>query len=478
MSGDVLMLSVSGCRGVVGSTLTPEVAARFAATLGTFVRDQPGRKRGQRPLVVVGRDGRSGGQMVRDAAVSGLCAAGCDVLDAGIAMTPTCGVGVDTFKAEAAIVLTASHNPQQWNGLKIILRDAQNKGLLGSSACAPGKSVADQVIERFKTIAPAYVTWNDIGTVEDASIETLAAHVSRAMSAIEKLGAKKKLSKRRFKVALDCVNGSGQWAAPDWLKSLGCKVSAEGIDPSGLFSHTPEPTAENLTGLCKLAKKSKADIGFAQDPDADRLAIIDERGRYIGEEYTLVLATMALGRLGGLRKGQTLCVNLSTSRMIDDVAASFGCRVQRTSVGEANVVEAMKRLKSPIGGEGNGGVIWPGVTYIRDSIGAMGLVLSLMAHTGLRVSELVSSVPAYAIVKRKVELADRSLAVAAAEKIAQAYAGETVDRQDGVRVDFASKRAWLHVRASNTEPIMRLIAEAPTAAISGEILDEAARVIG
>jgi phosphomannomutase len=288
---------------------------------------------------------------------------------------------------------------------------------------------------------------------------------------------------------------------------LQCELVHLGADDGGVFPHAPEPTKENLQGLCAAMAKLNADVGFAQDPDADRLAIVDERGEYIGEEYTLALAAESLlsapGR-GRPRGGPVLVANLSTSRMIDDIAAAHGARVVRTPVGEANVVEAMKREKAAghdvvLGGEGNGGVIWPRVTYVRDSLSAMALVLALMARTGKKVSELVASIPAYAIEKRKVDLARKEDAKPAIDKLAAAYgrggAGPmpaggnransetghrtsgTIDLQDGIRIDWPDRRAWLHVRASNTEPIMRLIAESPSAADSRAILDEAARII-
>ncbi|MBX9738078.1 MAG: hypothetical protein K2X32_14240 [Phycisphaerales bacterium] len=483
---DVLMLSVSGCRGVVGTTLTPAMVSRFAGTIGRFLRDErkPSGKAARRPLVVIARDGRAGGHMVRDAARAGLLASGCDVVDIGIAMTPSCAVSVDAIDADAGIVLTASHNPQQWNGLKFLLRArGKNSGLQNSSACAPPKPIADRVIGAFREtsgleVDPTLVKWDEVGELEDAPTEGGFLHAARAADAIAGLGFTSAIKKRKFKVVLDCVNGAGRMISPSWLSATGCRVTALGDDDSGLFPHTPEPTRENLVSLTKAVKKAGADIGFAQDPDADRLAIVDERGQYIGEEYTLVLAAMALGEAGALKKNQTLVVNLSTSRMIEDIAARYGCHVQRAAVGEANVVELMKSLKSPLGGEGNGGVIWPKVTYIRDSLGAMGLVLGLMARSKKPLSEIVKTIPAYAITKRKVDLKDLADAKRAVGAISKHYASERLDQQDGVRVDFDSDRAWLHVRASNTEPIMRLIAEAPTQAMATKILDDAARVIG
>ncbi len=266
-------------------------------------------------------------------------------------------------------------------------------------------------------------------------------------------------------------------------------------DDSGIFPHTPEPTAENLSGeggLCDAVPGLKADVGFAQDPDGDRLAIVDERGVYIGEEYTLAIAAEAiLGAMGDDAKGAVLVTNLSTSRMIEDVAAAYGARVERTAVGEANVVERMKALKAAgqncvLGGEGNGGVIWPEVTYVRDSLGAMALTLGLMAREGKTVSQLVEQINAYApaggytIVKRKQALATKADAAPAVHRIADRYADQRVDTQDGVRVDFDAgphAGSWVHVRASNTEPILRLIAEAANEAKAAALLDEVAAIV-
>lgn len=296
-------------------------------------------------------------------------------------------------------------------------------------------------------------------------------------------------------LVLDSVNASGAKASLKLIRKLDeDSVLANSLryvqlhgDDSGIFPHTPEPTAENLSGeggLCDAVPGLKADVGFAQDPDGDRLAIVDENGKYIGEEYTLVLCAVSVleamkHKQGGEQRGGdvVLCANLSTSRMIDDVAASYGASVVRTAVGEANVVEAMKRLKKEgknvvLGGEGNGGVIWPKVTYVRDSLSSMALVLSLMARTGKTVSELVADVPSYAIVKRKQPLARKEDARPAIKRLAAHYKSERVDTQDGVRVDFDSDRSWVHIRASNTEPILRLIAEAPTAERAEAVLDE------
>jgi len=446
-------------------------------------------------LIVLGRDGRLAGELLSRAASAGLAAAGCDVLDVGVAMTPTIGVMVDMHNAVAGLVLTASHNPQEWNGLKPMVREAGARpGAVSTSA--PNKAFAEQIIAKYKEAVQRGAGGGggggaglcgpyEVGEIRSASPgglglpdEAATVHLARVKDALLELGAHDDRASMSIRCVLDSVNASGRIAGKEQLGRR--LVHHLGSSDNGIFPHVPEPTRENLEGLCRFVREKNADIGFAQDPDADRLAIVDERGGYIGEEYTLVLCAEAiLGVMGERARGGVVCVNLSTSRMIEDVCAKYGVRVIRTAVGEANVVEAMKANGAIMGGEGNGGVIWPRVTYIRDSLSAMGLTLALMARRGKKVSELVAEVPAYAIVKRKVDLAGGDMAQAhrAVEAVKRAYAAEKLDTQDGVRVDFASKRAWLHVRGSNTEPIMRLIAEAPDEGTAVAILDDAARAI-
>lgn len=487
-----LMLSVSGCRGVVGQTLTPEVVARFAGAFASFLRE---RHPGKDLRIVLGRDGRAGSSMVHHAAVAGLLGAGARVIDLGIASTPTCAILTDEHARRsqgvvAGMILTASHNPQAWNGLKCLLAEG---GMHGSAACAPPASIAGGIIERFNAASVAWQAWDGVGSVEreESAIET---HADRVMRAIEDEGMCPLAGRlgEGFRVALDSVKGAGADAGRLMLESLSVdEVMHLGAASDGIFPHPPEPTRENLGvpgGLCDAVREGACDVGFAQDPDADRLAIIDEKGGYIGEEYTLALTALALlegmQAAGAPTRGVPLVTNLSTSRMIDDIAARFGARVVRTPVGEANVVEAMKREGSPLGGEGNGGTIWPRVTYVRDSLASMALVLWLMSpHGGGRgkarsLSEIVGTIPSYAIEKRKIELREQDQARVAITKITRAFAGEKVDTSDGAWVDLASRRSWLHVRASNTEPIMRLIAEAPTSAQANALLDEAAKIIG
>ncbi len=495
------MLSVSGCRGIFGVTMTPEVAARLALASAGFLREQRARAGvAGRPLVVLGRDGRAGGESLLLAAAGGLAAGGCDVIDVGVAMTPTCAIFTDVRGADAGIVLTASHNPQQWNGLKLIARRA-GLGAGVVDACAPDKDLADRVIRRFRALMPAAGSIEGVhplacdvpatltGTVASASRgsgalgvpnEATVAHVQVLREALLAIGVHDDRAMMGLKCVVDSVNASGVAGARELL---GPRLVAHlGSGASGLFPHAPEPLKENLGDLCKVVRDKRADAGFAQDPDADRLAIVDEQGSYIGEEYTLALAAESLLSIDPAKsRGAVLCTNLSTSRMIEDVAAKYAAHVVRSPVGEANVVEAMKREGAVLGGEGNGGVIWPRVTYIRDSLTAMALTLSLIARTGRPLSQLVASIPSYAILKRKVDLLDAAAAERAGEQVARHFASARVDRRDGVRVDFddyaRAGKAWVHVRASNTEPIMRLIAEAPSAAAAERLIDETQRAI-
>lgn len=481
-TGDApLMLGVSGLRGITGRSLTPEVAARFAAAFGGWLCE---RTPGERPAVVVGADGRAGWEETHRAALVGLGAGGCAVTDLGIAMTPSVGVHADLLGAHGGMVITASHNPQEWNGLKCLVREPGRPRRV--DACAPSAPVAARIIERFRSAAAPALASAGAGKPGDP----VAAHVSAVVAGVETAVGPVRRTDRAVRVVLDSVNGAGRFAGRELLVgACRCEVLHHGAEDTGVFPHAPEPTRDNLQSLCKAVRTFGADAGFAQDPDGDRLAIVDEKGTYIGEEYTLALAAAALlgaegepARPRPAGPERVLVANLSTSRMLDDIAARHGARVVRTPVGEANVVEAMKREAAAgadvvLGGEGNGGVIWSRVTYVRDSLSAMALVLALMARTGQPLSALVAGIPAYAIEKRKVSLARREDAARAVDAIARAHGGARVDLQDGVRVDWPEHRAWLHVRPSNTEPILRLIAEAPEPARARAILDEAARLL-
>lgn len=452
----------------MGGSLTPEVIARFAGAFGGWV----GETRGVgSPTIVVGRDGRAGGALIRDIAVASLRAAGCGVVDVGVATTPTVGVMVDELGVDGGLVVTASHNPAEWNGLKPIT----------AAGSAPSPEEARDLIERFSSGRVRVVAHDQFGGVRaDDSGEV--RHVERVLRGIGAWGGVERIRAAGFKVVVDSVNCSGAGVMARLLDALGCRVTHLHALGDGVFPHPPEPTAENLAGLCARVRAAGADVGLAQDPDADRLAVIDATGRYIGEEYTLALSGMSvLGAMGEEADGATVAANLSTSRMIDDVAGEYGAQVVRTAVGEANVVRGMREYGCVLGGEGNGGVIWPEVVWIRDSVSAAALILGLMARTGRGVRDLAGALPDYAMVKRKVMLRP-GLAERAIERVSDAFPDARRDAQDGLRVDFESPSgggsAWLHVRASNTEPILRLIVEAPTRADADAIIEDAEHSIG
>ena len=481
MSDAPLILGVSGLRGIVGESLTPEIAARFAAAFGAWLRDRLG---GRDAVVAVSADGRRGYASIYHAAIAGLADRGHRVLPMGVATTPTTGVAVDAWGCDGALVCTASHNPQAWNGLKALLA-----GPGGSSA--PPAAHAETLIQRFNRGPDA---WTDDaaggGTVEPEQNTAPALHADRVAAALAD-----RVEAGRLRIVVDSVNASGAGVTHRLADRLGVRCVQLHGSGSGVFPHPPEPTMENLSGaagLCDAVTGLAAHAGFAQDPDADRLAIVDEHGRYIGEEYTLALAAESvLSRLGADAAEAVLVANLSTSRLIDDVAARHGARVVRTPVGEANVVERMKQLAAEghrvvLGGEGNGGVIWPEITSVRDSLSAMGLLLALLSETAMTVGALVDGINAcgpggarQANVKRKTPRPRKQDAKPALEALADRYAGERIDRQDGVRIDFTGARdgAWVHVRPSNTEPILRLICEAPHATTAGAILDEIAGLV-
>ena len=451
------ILTVSGLRGVVGDGLDPDFLTRFGQALGTLAM----REERNPGLVVLTRDGRPTGPMVRHCVLGGLLAAGCRVLDGGVAMTPTCGVLVSYHGAAAGVQITASHNPLEWNGLKPfapsggVLNAEQGERLVSLMDAGPGSE--DGL---------AAAAWEGVGTVETLA-DPHGPHLARVLDLIDDDAIRAK----RFRVVLDCNRGSGAAATPGFLRdALGCEVTVLGSTPDGLFEHTPEPTAANLTGLCDAVRDAGADVGFAQDPDADRLAIVDETGRYVGEELTLALCA---DHVLATRKGP-LVVNGSTSRVNADVAARHGCDFVRSAVGEANVVGAMRRVGSEFGGEGNGGVVDFRVGPVRDSLVSIAYVLNGLAERGGTVGEWADSLPRYAIVKRKFAVPSPDRVEAACDALAAAYPDAEAERGDGLRLDWADR--WVQVRASNTEPIARVIAEAPDRGVAEALAGEATEI--
>ncbi|MCP4590712.1 MAG: phosphoglucosamine mutase [bacterium] len=442
-----LMVSISGIRGVIGQTMTPQLAANAGSALAAHV--QGGR-------VVLARDSRPTGPMVRAGVLSGLLAGGCEVIDLGIVSTPGAAMMVNELQAAGGIIITASHNPVEWNGIKFI----------SAAGCAPAKSEAEQIIARFQSgdFAPVGVDRIGTATPDDS---THRRHVDKVLRTVDR----ELISKQGFRVVLDSVCGAGGPAGRMLLDALGCEVHHLHAETSGLFPHPPEPLAENLTELCQAVPRAGACVGFAQDPDADRLAIVDETGAYIGEERTLALAARQIfaHRPGGA------VANLSTSRMIDALAEQAGgCTVHRSAVGEANVVELMKTHNCVFGGEGNGGVIDPRVVYVRDSLVAMAVVLQLLAEEKRPLAHVAADLPRLHMLKQKFACPpERVTAVVGALK--QAFAAERLDDADGVRIDWAE--GWVHVRGSNTEPIMRVIAEADTPAAADALVARVREIV-
>jgi len=451
-----LMVSVSGVRGRVGAGLTPEVVATYAGGFGAWASGRtPGRP------IVVGRDSRVSGPLFHRVVLSALESVGCDVIDIGIVPTPTVQLAVEHHHAAGGLAITASHNPVEWNALKFI---GPSGLFLDQSASASFRAATDAGFTR--------ATWDRLGsTTQDH--DAIQRHIDLIL-ALGYLDAPA-LRARRIRVALDCVNGAGARIMLPLLEALGCEVTAIHTTPDGRFPHAPEPIAENLGDLAALVRQTGADIGLAVDPDVDRLAIVDERGTPIGEDYTLAFATaLVLARTPGV-----VVTNLSTSRVVEDAALAAGQRCVRSPVGEANVASAMLAERAVIGGEGNGGVILPELHLGRDAPAGAALVLQLLCQTGLTPSQLKAGAPQYEIVKDKLDRPDAPLEDVY-DALRAAFPDAAVDTQDGLHLSWPDR--WVHVRPSGTEPIVRVIAEAPTRAeaeqlvsLSREPLDDLVR---
>src|SRR6266581_261853 len=453
---DTLMVSVSGVRGLVGIDLTPEVVARWAAAFGTWAKNgRPDGPTTRRPPVVLGRDARTSGPMFAAAATAGLVSVGCDVVDVGLVATPTVQLAVEHHRAAGGIILTASHNPIEWNALKFVGPDGIF--LDGIAGTRVRELAAGESLPR--------AGYKAIGGVE-ADADAIARHLA-AVLALRAVDLRK-IRRRRFRVALDTVRGAGGAVMPELLERLGCRVTAINLETDGLFPRPPEPVPENLRDLGALVRRTKADIGIAVDPDVDRLAIVDEQGRPIGEDYTLAFAVRAVGPSA---RRPVVC-NLSTSLVVDDAAKASGASVIRAAVGEAYVARKMIELKAVIGGEGNGGVMYPALHVGRDAPVAGALVLALLARERATVSELVARAPRYTIVKAKVPRGPRLAPVY--DGLRRRFPDAVVDTQDGLRLAWPDR--WLHVRPSGTEPIIRLIAEAPSGADAERLIEEGRRL--
>ncbi len=446
MAYEGLMVSVSGVRGRVGEALTPEIMAKFAAGFGAWAKSQVTEGRAK---IVVGRDSRVSGPMFQPVVMSALQSVGCDVIDVGLAPTPTIQLAVEHHHAAGGLAITASHNPIEWNALKFI---APSGLFLDGMEAAAMRAVVDGEIPRAE--------WSELGAIEQdaGAVERHIASVI-ALPFLDIDG----IRRREFHVALDCVRGAGGAFMPELLRQLGCRVTAINLETDGLFPRSPEPVAENLTELEELVKTSGAAIGFAVDPDVDRLALVSNEGRAIGEDYTLALAARVVlrHRPGGV------VTNLSTSRIIDDIAHEQDRKVIRAPVGEVNVATRMRDENAPIGGEGNGGVILTELHLGRDAPAGAALILQLLNEEGKSLSEIVDSYPRYSIVKDKLPRPSAPLDAVYAS-LRESFADADADMQDGLRLTWPDR--WVHVRPSGTEPIVRVIAEAPTSAEAEELI--------
>lgn len=444
----MLMRSVSGLRGVVGDGLTPEIAVRHAAAFGTVMKGKP---------IVVASDTRPTGPVIKEAAISGLLAVGCDVIDIGIAPTPTVPLAVSRFKAAAGLAVTASHNPIEWNALKF----------LGSARAVLPPKTLTQIYKIADSGKFAYKPWNRVGTRHDET--GMATHHIWSvlnLGVVDTPAARK----RRLRVVYDAGGGAGYAYGPALLEALGCHVTPLHCKPEANFPRGPEPVPKNLRKLGAAVRAAKADLGFATDPDSDRLAIVDENGRPLGEETTLIMATYwVLSRTPG-----PVVVNLSTSRGVADVTAAYGQTCYTSKVGEVNVGAMMRAKRAVIGGEGNGGVIMPALHPGRDALLGMALVLSLCANTNAAISEIAAGLPRYVAAKKTVpkpgDLGKRL------KRLARQYIQHHQDDRDGIKIDLAD--GSVHARPSNTEPIVRITAEAKTSKRANALLTEALGILG
>lgn len=448
------MVSVSGVRGRVGAPLTPELIAGLAAAFGAFMRGE----RGRGP-VYVGRDSRTSGPMFLRAVVAGLQSVGVAVIDLGMVPTPTLLLAVRRSDAVGGIGITASHNPAEWNALKLVSGE--------------GVFLDSELSARFRTFLseqdPERAEWDAIPSVTEDP-EAWPRHLE-AILALPHLDVPA-LRARNIKVAIDCVHGAGGPVMVDLLEALGCSVEGIGMQPDGLFPRDPEPTAANLADLGELVRDSGAEIGLAVDPDVDRLALVDETGKALGEDLTLALAAATVLR----RTPGPVVTNLSTSQVVEDVARAYGVPLLRAPVGEVNVARRMQAEDAVVGGEGNGGVILPALHDTRDAPLAAGLILQHIVDEGVSASAAAARWPRYAIVKVKVSFPRNALESAFAA-LEQDLDAEVVDRKDGLRLAWPARGAWLHVRASGTEPVVRLIAEAGEEEAAHALIDRAAKLL-
>ena len=464
-----LIKSISGIRGtiggVVGDNLTPVDAVKFASAYGTWIKQQaqPSNPTTGKVTVVIGRDARISGPMIHNLVMNTLIGLGIDVIDLGLSTTPTVEIAVPLEKAQGGIILTASHNPKQWNALKLL----NHKGEFLSGADGA------QILAIAEAEAFDFSEVDDLGTVtvNDAYMDI---HIDEVLQL--PLVDAEAVAKRKYKVVVDGVNSSGGIIIPNLLEQMGVEVVKLYCEPNGHFPHNPEPLKEHLGDICELVLREKADFGIVVDPDVDRLAFISNDGEMFGEEYTLVaVADYVLSKTPG-----NTVSNMSSSRALRDITTKHNGSYQASAVGEVNVVELMKSTNAIIGGEGNGGIIYPELHYGRDSLVGVALFLTYLAQQELTVAQLRASYPQYYMSKNKIELTPTLDVDAILEAMTKKYQHEDISTIDGVKIDFPSE--WVHLRKSNTEPIIRIYTEAPSQAAADalalRIIDEIKNIAG
>ncbi len=444
-----LMVSVSGIRGIIGSGLEPEIIVKYIKAYAKFTG---------KGKIVIGSDGRITGGIVRNIVTGTLNAMGIDVYDIGVCPTPTVLYDVKLLGAVGGISISASHNPNEWNALKLLNSEGE--------FLTPEQS--KEMLSLLEDETSPYVAWNEIGKTYDYP-EGLSRHVDAVLKTpvldLEKLRA------RKFRVLLDCVNGAGSWVMKDFLEKLGCEVIEKDCEKNGVFPRLPEPVPENLTGTMEAIKANNVDLGIVVDPDVDRLVLLTEKGEPFIEENTIVQAVkFILSKQAG-----NVVVNLSTTRGVDDVASEFGAKIFRSPVGEANVVKLMKKVNAVIGGEGSGGVIYPAVHYGRDALVGTALTLQHLLEFGGSMSEMKNELPQYFIVKKKIAVGSRN-PDEILNDLKEKYKNEKINADDGLRIDFPDH--WVHLRKSNTEPIIRCIVEAKEKAKAEELAEKYLKEIG
>ena len=449
-----LIKSISGIRGTIGGkpseNLTPFDAVKFAAAYGTWIKKN---SKDKQITIVVGRDARLSGSMVQQLVMNTLIGLGIEVIDLDLSTTPTVEIAVPMEEAQGGIIITASHNPKQWNALKLL--NEKGEFLNGEDGA--------EILELADSSDFTFAEVDNLGKIKPAT-HYIDTHIEEVV--MLPLVDAKKIAKANFTVAVDGVNSTGGIAIPRLLKRLGVNVIELYCEPTGHFPHNPEPLKEHLVDICNLVKKEGADFGVVVDPDVDRLAFITEEGEMFGEEYTLVAcADYVLSKTPG-----NTVSNLSSSRALRDVTEKHGGKYRASAVGEVNVVELMKETEAVIGGEGNGGIIYPELHYGRDSLVGVALFLTFLAENKMKVSELRKSYPAYFMSKNKIELTPELDVDDILQKVEEKYSSEDISTVDGIKIDFPEH--WVHLRKSNTEPIIRIYTEAKSQEKADEVANK------